>query len=633
MSADNQPIPFHDTRQTLYSARELSEEVESERAQSGFGSEQVDSLEISTLFAKARKKRAPRKKSAAAKKKKVAFINLIRLTHPPIPLENQKILERAIESGQLNGLEEAIKKDLLSPAQAGEIWANHLGFTYVNPLESVVTPEAIAALPEEIARKANVLPLYSINRVLTIATDRPEDDRNLERIRNIAQMDISPVFSLPSQIRDALEVYYAKQEDLQSHIQSFEEQHGFLLRDLSDVDLESIAESKPITKVVEAILHWAIREEASDIHIEPMEGLCRIRFRIDGRLRERLNISMGIFPAVTSRLKILTKVNIAESRFPQDGRFSIPLGSRKAEFRVSFIPVRYGTKTVIRILGSTGRSRLLSLDEMLISPRILKPWRQMIHSPNGIIFVTGPTGSGKTTTLYASLQELNEPHVNIATIEDPIEIELPGLNQSQVNQHIDLNFSVLLRSLLRQDPDILLVGEIRDKETAKIAAEAALTGHLVFATLHTNNAIQAITRLLEIGLESYMVAPSINAILAQRLAARLREETKESYKPSADELSRFFFDAEHSQSLFYRPRADLKDPYEGFRGRVAIHEMVIVSDEMRSQITQNAGVHELTNSAKTMGFRPLRYDGLKKAMMGLTSLEEIERVTPAEWTS
>mgnify|MGYP006267660147 CR=1 FL=1 len=617
--------------QVLYPLPDLVAEVEKERPQTALGGELLDTLEIDTLFAKAQAKRSRKRKRTPASKKNLAFLKLIQVADPPIPVENQKILEEALESGLLDGLEDAVKKDLVSQKQAGEIWASYIHHTYVNPLESVVTPEALAALPEEIARKARVLPLYIVEGVLTLACDDPGDSKKIARLRNIARMKISPVFSLPSQIRDAQEIHYAREENISDYINTFEKDHGFVLQDLSDAELKNIAESKPVAKIVEAIIHWAIREDASDIHIEPMEGLCRIRFRIDGNLRSRLNISKGVFPAITSRFRVLTNVNIAESRFPQDGRFSLSFGSQRADFRVSFIPVRHGTKTVIRILGSTGRNRLMTLEEMLISPRILKPWRQVIRSPNGIVFVTGPTGSGKTTTLYGSLQELNADNVNICTIEDPIEIEMPGLNQSQVNPHIDLNFSILLRSLLRQDPDILLVGEIRDRETARIAAEAALTGHLVFATLHTNSAIQAVTRLREIGLENYMVAPSLNAVLGQRLAARLLEDTKESYRPKPDVLSRFFSDHEESDVLFYRPKSGLKDPYAGFRGRVAFHELFLVSDEMRSLLANDAGPHELSEAARTLGYRPLRYDGLKKAMLGLTTLEEIERVTPVHW--
>ena len=615
---------------------DLVSDAREERGKSSLIKEKLDSLEIEQVFKRKKKKKTRAKKVSSPVEEgppeKKSFRELCRLMYPPIPLENAHLLEEASRSGNLSSLESAITKDLISQKQAGELWGSYLGFAYVNPMDSVVTPEALSLIPEEIARKAEIIPLYIINDVLTFSTSTPERSDSNQRIRNIAGIEVSAVFSLPSEIRNALDIYYSSKEDIQAYIAEFEKQHGLILEGISDRDMQDVAKNQSIAKIVEAILHLAIRERASDIHIEPAEGFCRVRFRIDGKLREMMNISKGIYPAVTSRLRVLTNVNLTESRFPQDGRFALPMGAQKGEFRVSFIPVKHGTKTVIRILGSTGKTKLVGLDEMLIAQDVLKSWRKVIKNPNGIVFVTGPTGSGKTTTLYATLQELNTPEVNIATIEDPIEIELLGLNQSQVNPYIDLNFSIMLRSLLRQDPDIMLVGEIRDKETAKIACEAALTGHLVLATLHTNTAIQAMVRLTEIGLPPYLVAPSINAVLGQRLAARLNDDYKESYKPPDEVLENFFSDVkEVGEILFYRPGPKLPNPYMGFKGRVAIHELVLVSDQMRSLISNNAGMADMTKEARALGYKPLRYDGLKKALMGLTTLDEVERVTPVEW--
>lgn len=617
-------------KEVLYLLRELMSEAEQERRLSALAREKLDVLEIDSIFRRSRK---VRKKADPGEERKERFEDLLNLSDPPIPAENARALKEIADTGSLAELEDAVAKERITVRQAGEMWGGSLGFAYVNPLESIVTPEAAALLPEEIARKAEVIPLYVMENVLTMASSRPEDEEQNRRIANIAGMKCSPVFALPSQIRSAHDLYYGAIDDIDAHIEAFEREHGYVLIDLEDAPLQNLAESRPVAKIVDALLHWAIRERASDIHLEPAEASSRVRFRIDGRLRLVLTVSRSIYPAIISRIKVLTNVNIAESRFPQDGRFTIPLGTGKAEFRVSFLPTRHGTKTVIRILGGAGRGRMITLDEMLISQSILKPWRRVIRNPNGIIFVTGPTGSGKTTTLYATLQELNTPDVNISTIEDPIEIELEGLNQSQVNAYIDLSFAIILRALLRQDPNILLVGEIRDKETAKIATEAALTGHLVFSTLHTNNAIQAVVRLLEIGIEPYMVAPSINAVMAQRLASRLNDDFKESYRPPPDVLRHFFSDYEEVEdALFYRPSPRLENRNLAYQGRVAIHELVLVSDTMRSLIAANAGTRELSEAARALGFRPLRYDGLKKALMGLTTLEEIERVTPLEWS-
>lgn len=537
-----------------------------------------------------------------------------------------------METNSLKGVEESVLKGLIGKRQAGELWANKLGIAYLDPIQSVITDDALSLIPEEIARKAGVLPLYFLNNVLTVSTSEPKNEEQLRRLKFICGHEVSPIFAFPSEIRDAIEIHYASEEDVSSFIKRFQEQNKGILENLDELELEHMAESEMLANIVDSILHFGIKEGASDIHIEPMETKCRVRFRVDGRLREILSFNKSLHPALASRVKILCKLDIAEKRFPQDGRFEMPLGMLKADFRVSFIPASYGSKIVIRILGSTGRKGVMTLDDMLVSSNILKPWRRLIRNPNGIVFVTGPTGSGKTTTLYATLRELNSPEVNISTIEDPIEISLEGLTQSQVNHSIDLGFPNLLRSLLRQDPDIILVGEIRDLETAKIATEAALTGHLVFATLHTNNAIQAVTRLLEIGIESYMVAPLITAVFAQRLCARLDENNTEAYRPNADMLSGLFDDlSDIDDLLLYRPTANVAGTPKAYKGRVAIHEMVTVSDEIRSLISERASTGDLARAAKKIGYRTLRYDALKKALLGLTTIEEVERNTAQEW--
>jgi type IV pilus assembly protein PilB len=288
---------------------------------------------------------------------------------------------------------------------------------------------------------------------------------------------------------------------------------------------------------------------------------------------------------------------------------------------------------VVRILAMTGKKTMLTLDKMMISQTILTPFKRLIQNPNGIIFVTGPTGSGKTTTLYAALQEINTTGLNISTIEDPVEIQLAGITQTQVNTHIDLKFSTILRALMRQDPDVILIGEIRDLETAKIATEAALTGHIVFATLHTNTAAQAIVRLMEIGVESYMVAPSVIGVLAQRLAARICDNCKEVYYPSRDVLRKYFQDEGLTEVPFYRGRGCTSCRGTGYNGRIAFHELVLITEEIRTLISEGKSAQEITRAATKVGYRPLRYDGLKKVLLGLTTIEEIDQNTSFEWSA
>ncbi|HVZ65647.1 MAG TPA: GspE/PulE family protein [Lacunisphaera sp.] len=527
----------------------------------------------------------------------------------------------------LDLLHALIEHGHLAKDAACRLWADSIDIAYVDVLASVITEDAVARIPLEVARKAEVLGLYVIDGVLTVAMATPQDEALVRRVRQIAQLPVSPVFCLPCEITDAIAIQYSTEKTLGESLSDLEQ--GEISGRLGE-RLETIAEAEPVVRVLDDIIHFALRERATDIHIEAQESQSRIRFRIDGNLREILRFSRKLHRAILSRLKILATLNIAESRFPQDGRFSLPIGTTKANFRLSTLPAAHGEKAVIRVLASTGRKAMVTLDRTLMSLDILGPFRRLIRSPNGIIFVTGPTGSGKTTTLYSALHEINDPSINISTIEDPVEIPLGGVTQSQVNAHIDLKFSTLLRSLLRQDPDVILIGEIRDLETAKIATEAALTGHLVFATLHTNTAPQAIVRLLEIGVDPAMVAPSVIGVLAQRLVARICEKCKEPYQPGRDVLRQYFLDDGLTDVPFYRGRGCPHCRGTGYHGRIAFHELVLVTEEIRQLISDGRSAQEITRAAAKTGYRPLRYDGLKKVLLGLTTIDEIEQNTSFE---
>jgi len=536
-------------------------------------------------------------------------------------------------AGSLPLLQAIVDAKLVSKDDGCRLWADSLGVAYVDPFASVITEEAVQMLPAEIAKKARAIGLYAINGVLTTAMALPNDADTIKRLGQIAQMPISPVFALPRDIEDSVLIQYSSEKNLEESLSELERSTIFDQPDLAADKLAALADSESLVKILDEVIYYALRERATDIHIEPQETQSRIRFRIDGNLREVLTYSRKLHRAIISRLKILSSLNIAESRFPQDGRFSMPVGSATANFRLSAIPSQYGEKIVLRILAMSGKKTMLTLEKMMISQTILQPFKRLIQNPNGIIFVTGPTGSGKTTTLYAALNEINKPDTNISTIEDPVEIQLAGVTQTQVNSHIDLKFSTILRSLLRQDPDVILIGEIRDLETAKIATEAALTGHIVFATLHTNSAAQAIIRLLEIGVEPYMVAPSVIGVLAQRLAARICENCKEPYQPSRETLRKYFLDEGLSDVPFFRGRGCSACRGTGYKGRIAFHEMVLVTEEMRTLISEGKSVQEIQRAAGKVGFKPLRYDGLKKVLLGLTTIDEIEANTSFEWAS
>ncbi|MGZ0655616.1 GspE/PulE family protein [Coraliomargarita sp. W4R72] len=543
--------------------------------------------------------------------------------------------DRALLSADENTLdmvEYLIGEDLISKEVGCRLWSDRIESAYVDPLSTIISIEAISCVPIEIARKGNVMPLYEIESALTVAMPDPYNKPLIDRLAAITGKDISPVFCLTSEVQAAIDLHYSTDKSVEELIDQLEKSQGAILAKLKPDELEGMSESKSIIGLCDALLYLAIKERASDIHMEPREHSTNIRFRIDGRLQHAFTIAAALHAPLKSRIKILSNLNIAESRFPQDGRFSVPLGSEQVNFRVSVIPTIYGEKLVLRILALTGKKDFRSLDQMLISQSILEPFKQVIRSPNGMIYVTGPTGSGKSSTLYAALHEINTPEVNICTIEDPVETQMEGIIQSQVNANIDLNFSSLLRSLLRQDPDVILVGETRDLETAKIATEAALTGHLVFSTLHTNNAIQAVVRLVELGIEPYMVAPSLLAVLAQRLAARICEHCKRAYTPDEDVLRKFFYDYKEVESpIFYEGQGCPHCRNTGYRGRIAFHEMALITEEMRALILAGGSDAELATAAKKIGYRQLRYDGLKKVLLGFTTVEELEAHASFDW--
>jgi type II secretory ATPase GspE/PulE/Tfp pilus assembly ATPase PilB-like protein len=534
-------------------------------------------------------------------------------------------------AGSLDFLEAIIEKNILSKDVACKIWGDTIGIAYVEPVTTIINRDAMELIPQEIALKARILPLYLFDTLLTVAMPDPTDRELLQRLSQISQHPVSGVFSLPSEIAAGIAIHYQSEKSVRESLAELRSIDLRLNEEMTAERVSELTENASLIQVVNSLLYFALRERASDIHIEPRETLTKVRFRVDGILREMITFPRKIQVAIVSRLKILCNLNITESRFPQDGRFTLSLGSNRADFRLSFMPTMYGEKVVIRILAFGGKKDFLKLDQMLISQTILQPFKRVIQNPNGIVFVTGPTGSGKTTTLYAALAEINTTGVNIVTIEDPVELQLEGINQTQVNAHIDLSFGLLLRSILRQDPDVILIGEIRDLETAKIATEAALTGHLVLATLHTNNALQAITRLIDIGVEPYQVAPSVIAVVAQRLAARICQRCKEPYYPSRAVLAKYFQPDGLSEVPFYRGRGCSECGYTGYHGRVSFHELVLVTEEMRSIINRNGSMEELGRAAKKVGYRPLRYDGLKKVLLGLTTIEEIEQNTSFEW--
>jgi general secretion pathway protein E len=413
-------------------------------------------------------------------------------------------------------------------------------------------------------------------------------------------------------------------DDLESaDIEEFSDEIVFDEKDILDEDDEA-----PIIRLVNSVMAQAIKERASDIHIEPYEKDILIRFRKDGVLKEIVRAPKRFQASIASRIKIMGNLNIAEKRLPQDGRVRVKIAGRDVDLRLSTVPTGFGERIVLRILDK--QSVILDLESLGFRKENLDILHELIERPHGIILVTGPTGSGKTTTLYAALSKINTPDRNILTIEDPVEYQLPGIGQMQVNRKIDFTFARGLRAILRQDPDVVLIGEIRDLETAENAVQASLTGHLVFATLHTNDAPGAFTRLTDMGVEPFLTASSVNAVIAQRLVRKLCKSCKVPYVPLTDELVRIGFkdpDAARAEGTFFKAVGCSECYQTGYRSRMGIHELMIVTDDVRSLVMQNAAANILKKAAVAGGMKTLRDDGALKAMAGHTSLDEVMRVT------
>jgi type IV pilus assembly protein PilB len=390
------------------------------------------------------------------------------------------------------------------------------------------------------------------------------------------------------------------------------------------VNLEAAAGDSPVIKLVNYIIYNAVKDGASDIHVEPGESTLRIRYRVDGCLTEKIRPPHQMHAAVASRIKIMAGLDISERRLPQDGGIHVMMDKRPVDLRVSTMPGKHGEKVVIRVIDNDKAS--VNLEKLGFSYDTLKGWRKLINLPNGIVLVTGPTGSGKSTTLYASLQELNSGEVNICTVEDPIEYALSGVNQFQVNEKAGFTFATALRALLRQDPDIMMIGEVRDIETAKLATQAALTGHLVLSTLHTNDAPGAITRLYNLGIEPYLVGATVVGVMAQRLVRKLCQHCKEPYAPGMNEKRQIDRLAGNIDKL-YKAKGCQRCRNLGFSGRIGIYELLVPDDSTIEQISQGAALNDLRENAKKKGMTPLRGDGMEKVKAGITTLEEIYRVT------
>ncbi|MDX9754385.1 MAG: GspE/PulE family protein [bacterium] len=510
-----------------------------------------------------------------------------------------------------------------------ETLSSHLGVKTIEVKNITLQPEILRSVPIRFIHRYNIIPVANTNGVLQIATADPLNFHALDDLRLLLKCDIEPLLAPSDDIRAAIKKYYGIGADT---VDSLLEEDGGEEEEVQDkVNIEELSEDASIIRFVNQIMTEAVLDRATDIHFEPFEDELRIRYRIDGLLYEAaIPPSIRRYQAaVISRIKIMADMNIAEKRLPQDGRINIKSGNMEFDLRVSTVPTPYGESIVIRILNRD--STIFDLTHLGFDEYSKERFNSLISKPHGIILVTGPTGSGKTTTLYATLSKLNNMDVKILTIEEPIEYHLRGIIQVQVISKIGLTFARILRAFLRQDPDIILVGETRDHETAEIAIQAALTGHLVFTTLHTNDAPGAVTRLVDMGVEPYLVSSSVIGVVAQRLMRRICSNCREEYEPDHNLLRGLdLADPKYADKKYYRGRGCEECKFLGYRGRIAIYEIMEMSEELRELTVQRVPASRIKNQALKEGMRTLRMNALEKVHDGVSTIEELLRVTQ-EW--
>jgi type IV pilus assembly protein PilB len=526
------------------------------------------------------------------------------------------------------------RRGFVSEEQLVEVLSKEHGLPSVSIDQYTITAEMLALVPVHIARKYDVLPLARVDNGLTLAMADPTNVVAMDEIAAMTRLAVLPVVAAGKAIRAAIARYYTTTPAPMAEVLAELAHDSSALEVISEkevvtgdvFELKESADEAPVVKLVNMVLVDAIRRGASDLHWEPYEKELRIRFRIDGVLHEMVTPPKRLEPAIISRLKIMSNLDIAERRLPQDGRIKLRHGRREIDFRVSILPTIFGEKAVLRILDKEALQ--LDLGKLGFDSWSFEKFNHAIHQPYGMVLITGPTGSGKTTTLYSAISTINVPGHNIMTAEDPVEYNLKGVNQVQINDSIGRSFAGVLRSFLRQDPDVILVGETRDLETAQISIRAALTGHLVFTTLHTNDCPSTVARLVDMGVPPFLLSSSLQLILAQRLGRRICKDCKEAYETSEDDLVPYGYVPEGRGRLtLYRGRGCQTCNYTGMKGRVAIYEVMPITEELRHLILRDASTADIRELAQRQGMKTLRQSGLAKVLEGTTTTQEILRVT------
>ena len=555
----------------------------------------------------------------------------------------EKTLDRTIsEEGELGTTVRQVREQSMHDITATggdmlQILSEQAGLPYVQLADyKLGSLDVLKLIPAQLARTYKVFPIrIEENGSLLLAISDPLNITIVDDLHLLLERNITPVVAGEEDILDNIDLYYGMgDETIEKMVEEFEKEESGTIEittpgemDLSD--LERIANEPPVIKLVNLLLIQAIKDRASDLHVEPFGGVLRIRYRVDGVLREIPSPPKSLQLGLCSRLKVMASLNISETRLPQDGRIRLNIQGREVDLRISTVPTVHGESIVLRILDKS--MMMLGVSQLGLIKEVLDQFMKLIHLPNGIILVTGPTGCGKTTTLYASLSEINDPKDKIITTEDPVEYELPGIVQINVNPKVGLTFATCLRSILRQDPDIILVGEVRDLETAQTSIQASLTGHLVFSTLHTNSAAGTITRLIDMGIEPFLITSTLEAVLSQRLIRTICPSCKKPYTPNPAELEEFGVSPEDVADVEFSKGVGCDEcAYSGYKGRMGIFELMEITEEIRDLILRRASTDEIQAMALHQGMNTMRQDGWLKICLGMTTFEEVARQTPQE---
>ncbi|KAB3537358.1 type II secretion system protein GspE [Alkaliphilus pronyensis] len=513
-----------------------------------------------------------------------------------------------------------IEEDLVSEKQIIEVLEFQLGIPHMDITKYYIDPEITKLVSEKLARRHELIPIKIDRSKLIVAMTDPLNIYAIDDVKIETGMEIEPAISTKQDVLNAIEQYYEKQS-AEKALEEFKEQYNMESIENIDEEILNVINNAPVVKLVNSIIKQAIKYRASDVHIEPFEKHLRVRFRVDGDLQEIMTPAKSTHSAIVTRIKIMGKMDIAEKRLPQDGRIETVIDGEEIDLRISTLPTVYGEKIVIRILDR--RSFLKSKNQIGFTEENLNLFNSIVKNPNGIILVTGPTGSGKSTTLYSIVKELNKINKNIITVEDPVEYQVDGVTQVQVNSKAGLTFASGLRSILRQDPDIIMIGEIRDVETAQIAVRAAITGHLVLSTMHTNDTASTISRLLDMGIDSYLVSSSIVGVVAQRLVKKLCNQCKVKYTPDEKEKTILSISKD---TYIYRREGCGACNNTGYKGRTAVHEIVSINKDIRGIIDRGGSIDEIRDSAARKGMTTLKGSCSQLVLEGITSMEELIKV-------